>query len=1085
MMKRWLSMMLMIAVVLSMLTVGAAAANIGDEATLDNGIVLKKLTADGWTVIDGQNCSGVVVIPATYEGEKVVAIGAFKGANTNTDEDNAEIAFRDNKKITGVVIPDTVTTIGPWAFAGAENLRNLTIPNQVKRIENNAFQQCHGLTTVTFENGGKADTLTIGTRAFYFCKNLATLDLPQHETTVGVEAFMTCKSLREVFVWKGEILKDAFKGYDQGVLTRVAIDNKNSNVTVAPLAFGELPEAVPAPPPTDPDDPTTVPPYDPYPGLPIIHFSGAKETLGATGNLWPDDKIHTGIDMEKAVTNPNCLESGITNEWIECNKYECTFHKDVDRVYKDERPAALGHNFVEPDKTQYEELLKEEIQNNQYKECEEFDWEYPCQCSRCSEKEMVEEHVERDTPHTWDPDLAKTIEDVPSTCEENNQGHKTTEEHCKVCEQTKEVREDYALVDKGKHTYYKGTKGDPVLEVKPTCKYYGIEVSYLLCDGNHGAAGQMPCTLGDNGTNKCKELLDAIDEAIGKLEGAAEALPSNTEPSKTLLETERNALEAAVEAYKKHLEEDHEPHGTNKIPPDTKECVISYNALLKPEGDGHPEDAIIPLGEPVKLSPDKETPFKDCTEGGFTKTTSFCPYCGEIFDHFEEIPPEDHIVPMGTWEEIPATCTEPPKIKYLHGAKCEVCGTDMSDKTVDVVGGQPLGHLWGDFVPDPDQDTEQAEDCHEKTITGTVTCTRDGCGATEVNTTTIPGKMAHTWGEWVTTKAPTETESGTEKRTCKVCGKEEERTVPATGPRPDLPDEPDDPNKPDDPGTTNPEDKTYTITVVYGVGGTATVSKTSAKYGETITVTVTVNDGYELDMIRVVGSTTAEDLGSRRTFTMPASNVEVRVSFEQKAETAGWGGITNGNSKSEPHTQPVVPQQITNPGVPEATTLEQSFRDIPVTHWAAGEIAWVNTMGYMAGTNGSFYPNTTIKNQDLWMIMAKLMGATPVNQTEANRWAVINGFAAAGDPDGTVTRSQLATALYRCAGLKGRDTRNHYTLAGIADSALVPQTNRAAMIWTVSQGIIAADESSRIQPTTTVTRAEMAVFVYRFCQKVA
>ena len=48
-----------------------------------------------------------------------------------------------------ITIPDSVTTIGEWAFSGCKSLTSVTIPDSVTRIGKGAFFNCNSLTSVT------------------------------------------------------------------------------------------------------------------------------------------------------------------------------------------------------------------------------------------------------------------------------------------------------------------------------------------------------------------------------------------------------------------------------------------------------------------------------------------------------------------------------------------------------------------------------------------------------------------------------------------------------------------------------------------------------------------------------------------------------------------------------------------------------------------------------------------------------------------------------------------------------------------------------------------------------------------------
>lgn len=177
-----------------------------------------------------------------------------------------------------------------------------------------------------------------------------------------------------------------------------------------------------------------------------------------------------------------------------------------------------------------------------------------------------------------------------------------------------------------------------------------------------------------------------------------------------------------------------------------------------------------------------------------------------------------------------------------------------------------------------------------------------------------------------------------------------------------------------------------------------------------------------------------------------------------------------------PSQNPVLP-------APQAGVSEQLFRDVPMGHWAAGEINWANQMGYMSGTGGRFNPGGNISHQQMWMVLARLTGSNPANMTEARRWAVQGGFADGSAPTGAVKRHQLVTALYRCARLMGRVNQNTTSLAGYTDSRTVPAVARDAFSWALANGIVSGDDSNCLNPNKTVTRDQFAVILYRYSQR--
>lgn len=99
-----------------------------------------------------------------------------------------EKAFYDCKKLTSIVIPNSVSSIKSYTFSGCSALPSIAIPNSITSIGNYAFDNCSALTSIEIPNS----VTSIGGSAFSGCSSLTSIMIPNSVTSIGSYAFNIC-----------------------------------------------------------------------------------------------------------------------------------------------------------------------------------------------------------------------------------------------------------------------------------------------------------------------------------------------------------------------------------------------------------------------------------------------------------------------------------------------------------------------------------------------------------------------------------------------------------------------------------------------------------------------------------------------------------------------------------------------------------------------------------------------------------------------------------------------------------------------------------------------------------------------------
>ena len=267
------------------------------------------------------------------------------------------------------------------------------------------------------------------------------------------------------------------------------------------------------------------------------------------------------------------------------------------------------------------------------------------------------------------------------------------------------------------------------------------------------------------------------------------------------------------------------------------------------------------------------------------------------------------------------------------------------------------------------------------------------------------------------------------------------------------------PSTPSD--TSDNSDPTYSISLPGKVsGGEVTLLKRYAEQGETVTITVTPDDGYELDELIVTDSKGNElDLtakgGGKYTFKMPDGRIEIQASFRKIV---------------------VVP---VNP-----------FADVNTGDYYFDAVLWAVDNGITSGTGpNTFSPDAVCTRAQMMTYLWRAAGsprasaANPFTDLSAGDyyydavlWAVEQGItggtsATTFSPDAPITRGQTMTFLWRAAGSPAASGSSFGDVAAGAYYA-------DAVTWAVREGITAGTGGDTFSPELGCTRAQTVTYLF-------
>ena len=255
-------------------------------------------------------------------------------------------------------------------------------------------------------------------------------------------------------------------------------------------------------------------------------------------------------------------------------------------------------------------------------------------------------------------------------------------------------------------------------------------------------------------------------------------------------------------------------------------------------------------------------------------------------------------------------------------------------------------------------------------------------------------------------------------------------------------------------GSSSSSTPSNTVSASTASNGTVALDKSTAKKGDTVTVTVTPDAGYQLDKLTITdakGKTIAvtKKSDSKYTFTMPDSKVTITPAFSKIEDTK---------------------------------PSKNGFVDVASSAWYADAVQYVTDKGLMNGTgNNKFSPSASTTRGMLMTVLARYAGADTTGGAtwyeKGMNWAKAKGVSDGTNPTVNITREQLVTMLYRYAGSPKADGK----LDSFSDAASVSSYAVNAMQWAVANGIVNGS-NGKLNPQNNATRAEVAAILMRFCE---
>lgn len=176
----------------------------------------------------------------------------------------------------------------------------------------------------------------------------------------------------------------------------------------------------------------------------------------------------------------------------------------------------------------------------------------------------------------------------------------------------------------------------------------------------------------------------------------------------------------------------------------------------------------------------------------------------------------------------------------------------------------------------------------------------------------------------------------------------------------------------------------------------------------------------------------------------------------------------------------------------------KSFTDTP-NDWSKAGIDFASSRELFQGTSETTFSPSMAMTRGMIVTVLHRLEDTPAGGNvnfddvkpgdyfaDAVAWAnengIANGTGSGFNPDGSVTRQDLAAFLFRYAKAVGLNTTGRSSLNGFTDGSAASSYSRDALEWCLNTGIIKGASDTTLNPLGNASRAEVATMLQRFVQ---